>query len=345
MPMDLSNQIIDLYNSSDSPVIVADENYSLIKTNKNAKTSLGLPKIADVLRVAKTQIGAASTGAFVFEGELNAHVQTISNDAQTVRVIHVLKKLTNQDTNPLFRATTAEMQFHRVMADLFETLNKYEGQLGEDFSEIEKSAYSVLELLTSTTQRYKNEHNLEARNESYFNITTLMNSILNQLDFVTKISNIRVAFDRNEIEGAVVKGDKEIIAKAVVKLVRSLCRFSSDDFIRVFQFANDDQIKYTFSVKSTQVIKWQEKNLTVSDLLRVVRDFDSLHDGILLTDALYEFKCEGVQTECEVTDSETLISITLPFEQKRNCKLNSVPVEYIGDPFSPLTVLFTGFKK
>lgn len=341
----LSNQIIDLYKSSDCPVIVTSMDYSLLGANENAKSVFGLQKIAEITRLAKNQIGSDKSGAFVFSGELNSYVQTITDNDVSVRVIHVSKKFTNEDTNALFRSTASEIQFHQVMTRLFQKFNKFEQELGEDFTQFEKDIYSILELLNTTAERYKNENGLKARNECYFNITEMMNSVLNQLDLITRVSGIKIAFEKVEDKNAIVKFDKDCVAQAVIKLVRALCRFASDDFVRVFQKYNETEVKYTFCVKSTDVLKWQEKNLSVNDLLSVVRDFNFLHDGILLTDALYEFKCEGISTECETTDTETRISITLPYEQKSNNKLNSVPLNYIGDPFSTLTILFMGFEK
>lgn len=341
----LSNQIIDLYKTSDCPVIITDTDYSLLGANENATTVFGLQKIAEITRLSKNQIGNNLSGAFVFAGEQNAYVETVTNDSVSVRVIHVSKKLTNEDTNALFRSTAAEIQFHQIMTRLFQSLSKFEKHLGEDFTQIEKDVYSILELLNTTTERYKNENGLKARNECYFNIAQMMDSVLSQVDLITRVLGITVAFEKAENQNAIVKYDKDCVAQAVIKLVRALCRFASDDFVRVFQKYDETQVKYTFCVRSTEVLKWQEKNLSVDDLLSVVRNFNCLHDGILLTDALYEFKCEGILAECETTDNETRVTIAFPYEKKQTNKLNSTPLNYIGDPFSTLTVLFMGFEK
>ncbi len=341
----LSNQIIDLYKSSDCPVIVAGVDYTLMGANDNATAVFGLQKIAEITKIAKTQVGEKLSGAFVFAGEDNAYVETVKSEDDAVRVIHVAKKLKGEDTNALFRSTANEIQYRQVMSRLFQNLTKYEEQLGEDFTQTERDIYSILELLNTTTERYKCENGLKARNESYFDVIEMMSSVLKQLDLVARVSGIRVEFSESGGKSVIVKRDKECFAQAVIKLVRSLCRFASDNVIRVFQKYEEKEIEFAFSVKSTQVLKWQEKNLSVDDLLSVVRNFNLLHDGILLTDSLYEFKCEGILTECIETDEETIVKLKVPFEKRTFSKLNSTPLNYIGDPFSTLTILFMGFER
>ncbi len=341
----LSNQIINLYKDSDCPVIITDIDYSLLGANDVATSVFGLQQIVEITKFVKTQIAENPSGAFVFSGEDNAYVETVKSGDASVRVIHVAKKLIGSDTNALFRSTANEMQYRRVIARLFQNLNKCEEILGEDFTQTERDIYSILELLNTTSERYKLENGLKPHVDSYFDVTHMMNSVVNQLDLVTSVSGIRVEFKEHAQNSVIVKCDKDCLAQAVIKLVRAFCRFASDDVVRISQTCDDKKVKFRVSVKSTNVFRWQEKNLSVDDLLSVVRNFDFLHDGILLTDSLYEFKCEGVETECIETDDETIVELKMPYEGKILNKLNSAPLNYIGDPFSTLTILFMGFEK
>jgi hypothetical protein len=75
--------------------------------------------------------------------------------------------------------------------------------------------------------------------------------------------------------------------------------------------------------------------------MSVIKRPKELQDAFFITDALNEFKYDGISSQYFEDGEYTTVALRLNYDKMESQSLNAAPLMYLGDPYSLLTIFFT----
>ena len=345
----LKSKIQNIYKLSETPIILTNENFKVLGSNNSATAFLGLKKIADIVENAKRIINDKKIGSFTYLDGKVVYVETLTEEDEVVKVIHISEDTENNDVKAVFRSSVYEMRYRQSMFNILTSLNKLAENLDDTNAALcenaEDEVYKLFTILQVLIDRHKCESGLRPHLETYFDLTKTLSSVLNQTDMVLRVYDLKLNHTKNQESVLTVSGDKQEFAISLIKLIRGLCCFAEDNVVNTSLTVENHNAVVSVSVKSNEVIKWQEHSLTADNFLKNLQDSKKLFNSFFITDAIREFKLDGIKTECLQDGSYTTVKLFMPCEIGATKTLNANPLLFIGDQFSPLTIFFSSLEK
>ena len=345
----LKSKIQNIYKLSETPIILTNENYKVLGSNNSATAFFGLKKIADIVENAKRIINDKKTGNFTYLDGKVVYVETLAEEDEVVRVIHISEDTQSSDVKAVFRSSVYEMSYRKSMYNILTSINKIAESLDDKNAalcdNIEDEAYKLFTVLQVLLDRHKCETGLRPHLETYFDLTKALSSVLNQTDMVLRVYDLKIDYSLDEDNILTVSGDKQEFAISLIKLIRGLCCFAEDNVINANLTVENNTAVISISVKSNEVISWQERSLNTDNFLKHLQNPKKLFNAFFVTDAICEFELDSVKTECLQDGEYTTVKLSLPCEIGATKMLNANPLLFIGDQFSPLTIFFSSLEK